>query len=65
MSEPLPTVKIASDHPDHGGFIVINKDDYDPKTHQLFEVAEAAPQISAKAARQAKAREGQFQGTAE
>jgi len=43
MSEPLPTVKIASDHPDHGGFIVINKDDFDPKVHQLFEVAEGGP----------------------
>lgn len=36
MSDQLETVKIKSDNKEHGGFIVINKDDFDPDKHQEY-----------------------------
>ena len=30
------TVKISSDNPDHGGYVVINKEDFDPKKHKEY-----------------------------
>jgi hypothetical protein len=33
----LPTVKVASDHPDHEqGYYVINESDFDATVHRLF-----------------------------
>lgn len=39
MSHTLPTVRIASEHPEHNGFIVINQSDFDPDSHTLFDDA--------------------------
>jgi hypothetical protein len=36
MTNSIPTVKIVSDHPEHGGFVVINLSDFDPKTHKRW-----------------------------
>jgi hypothetical protein len=34
MADTLPTVKISDGH---GGFIVINESDFDPKAHKKYE----------------------------
>lgn len=40
----VETVKIVSDNPDHGGYVEINKADYDPEKHELYE-GETAPEV--------------------
>lgn len=36
MADTCPTVDIVSDHPEHGGFIRINKSDFDPLKHKFY-----------------------------
>lgn len=36
MSEVVPTVRVVNDKAE-GGYVVINKDDFDPGTHQVHE----------------------------
>ncbi len=33
----IETVKVVSDVPEHGGFIIINKSDFNEEIHELFE----------------------------
>jgi hypothetical protein len=36
-SQPVPTVRVKSDHPEHDqGFVVINQSDFDQSIHQLW-----------------------------
>ena len=39
----VETIRIKSDNPAHGGFIEINKSDFDPKTHKEFKGEAEAP----------------------
>jgi hypothetical protein len=41
MADTLPTVKISDGH---GGFIVINESDFDPKIHKKYEESAAEPE---------------------
>lgn len=36
------TVRVKPAHPSQGAWVVINKDDYDPARHVLYEAAPAA-----------------------
>lgn len=49
MSHTVPTVKVRTDSPDNEeGFYLINKDDFDPEVHELFEeLTDKKPQPTA------------------
>ena len=49
----IPTVKIKSDHPEHGGHYVINESDYDPDTHELYQEPGSLPEGKAELIEQA------------
>jgi hypothetical protein len=40
MNDDLETVRIRSSHPSQGDYVVINKSDFDPGKHVLFEQVE-------------------------
>jgi hypothetical protein len=55
----LPTVRIASDDPEHNGFIVINDDDFRPDVHKKWVKPTRVPRVKKTAEAEAGAPEAE------
>lgn len=53
--QEVETVKIQAEHESQGEFVIINKDDFDPKVHKEYGAAAKPKTAPKKAAPKAKA----------